>query len=81
MELRTSREGVPDGEIAEAFAGLTIAGGSLPPPQAFPDIFNRLMARRRRGGDRYQHQAVSLAEIADAWQTEDTGGKPLTIMS
>uniref|UniRef100_A0AAU3GWV0 Zinc-binding alcohol dehydrogenase family protein n=1 Tax=Streptomyces sp. NBC_01401 TaxID=2903854 RepID=A0AAU3GWV0_9ACTN len=61
-------------------AGLTIVGGGFPPPQAFLDMFNRLMAAAASGEIRIDTQAVPLAEIEDAWQREDTQGKRLVVV-
>ncbi|WP_354639879.1 quinone oxidoreductase family protein [Kitasatospora camelliae] len=61
-------------------AGLTIVGGGFPPPQAFLDMFNRLMAGAVSGDIRIDTQAVPLAEIEKAWQAEDTQGKRLVIV-
>ncbi|MFE7636237.1 zinc-binding alcohol dehydrogenase family protein [Kitasatospora xanthocidica] len=61
-------------------AGLTIVGGGFPPPQAFLDMFNRLMAGAAAGEIRIDTRAVPLAEIEQAWQAEDTGHKRLVIV-
>ncbi|MFF8562672.1 zinc-binding alcohol dehydrogenase family protein [Streptomyces albidoflavus] len=61
-------------------AGLSIIGSSFPPPQAFLDMFNRLMAAAAAGEIRIDTRAVPLAEIEGAWQAEDTDGKRLVIV-
>ncbi|MFF4989221.1 zinc-binding alcohol dehydrogenase family protein [Streptosporangium saharense] len=52
-------------------AGLTIVGGGFPPPKVFLDMFNRLLAGAAAGEIRIDTQAVPLADIEEAWQSED----------
>lgn len=60
-------------------AGLTIAGGGVPPPQKLYEIFNELMTGAAEGKFRIETRPVPLREIEEAWNLKDERGRRLVI--
>jgi NADPH2:quinone reductase len=61
-------------------AGLTIVGGTFPPPQAFLEIFGELMTAAAAGELHLDTEPVPLAGIESAWQLTDTKNKRLVVV-